>query len=114
MIDHGARLHRTGRAPRARHLSCAIGDIGVLGCDAPSTQPRQFDRLATFFSDELAMGRLPGAVVLISAAREAGSFLGALASRDVATAHADDSRIRSLAIHSMTKPITSLAAHAAG
>jgi CubicO group peptidase (beta-lactamase class C family) len=75
---------------------------------AQAPAPDRLERITEFFNNEVATGRLPGAVVLI---RQHGKpvYLKCFGVRDVATnvAMTPDTIF---ALHSMTKPITSVAA----
>ena len=76
--------------------------------DARAPSPDRLERITEFFNNEVATGRLPGAVVLI---QQHGKpvYLKCFGVRDVATnvAMTPDTIF---AQHSMTKPITSVAA----
>src|ERR1700730_3370210 len=78
----------------------------AAAAQAPS--PDRLERITEFFNNEIATGKLPGAVVLI---QQHGKpvYLKCFGVRDVATnvAMTPDTIF---ALHSMTKPITSLAA----
>ena len=76
------------------------------GAAAPS--PARLERLSEFFDNEVATGKLPGAIVLI---RQHGRpvYFKCFGVRDVATKQ-PMTPDTIFAIHSMTKPITSLAA----
>jgi CubicO group peptidase (beta-lactamase class C family) len=78
----------------------------AAGAQAPS--PERLERITEFFNNEVATGKLPGAVVLI---QQHGKpvYLKCFGVRDVATnvAMTPDTIF---ALHSMTKPITSVAA----
>jgi len=79
---------------------------GEPGAAAPS--PARLQRLSEFFDNEVATGKLPGAVVLI---RQHGRpvYFECFGVRDVATKQ-PMTPDTIFALHSMTKPITSLAA----
>jgi CubicO group peptidase (beta-lactamase class C family) len=87
---------------------CA-GMVGV-GCaaDIPAPSPEKLERITAFFDNEVATGKLPGAVILV---QQHGRplYLKSFGKRDVRTgvAMTPDTIF---ALHSMTKPITSLAA----
>ena len=68
----------------------------------------KFARLSEFFENEVATGKLPGAVVLIQQ-RGLPAYLRSFGVRDVTT-RAPMTPDTIFALHSMTKPITSLAA----
>jgi CubicO group peptidase (beta-lactamase class C family) len=76
--------------------------------DARAPSPDRLERITEFFNNEVATGKLPGAVVLI---QQHGKpvYLKCFGVRDVATnvAMTPDTIF---ALHSMTKPITSVAA----
>ena len=76
------------------------------GAAAPS--PARLQRLSDFFDNEVATGKLPGAIVLI---QQHGRpvYFKCFGVRDVATKQAMTPDTI-FALHSMTKPITSLAA----
>src|SRR4051794_6049654 len=76
--------------------------------DRPAPSPNKLDRIAEFFNREIATGKLPGAVVLIQQHGEP-VYLKCFGVRDVAT-NAPMTPDTIFALHSMTKPITSLAA----
>lgn len=75
---------------------------------APAPSPAKLERLSQFFENEVTTGKLPGAVVLI---QQHGRpvYLKSFGVRDVAT-KLPMTPDTIFAIHSMTKPITSLAA----
>jgi CubicO group peptidase (beta-lactamase class C family) len=102
-------------SPRMRWLSAAVlalaiplwgSDAFATGVSAPSAAG--LDRITSFLNDEVAAGRIPGAVVLI---RQHGEpvYLKCFGVRDVATKRAMTPDTL-FALHSMTKPITSVAA----
>lgn len=76
--------------------------------DAPAPSPDGLDRITEFFNNEVASGKLPGAVVLI---QQHGKpvYIKCFGVQDVAT-RAPMTPDTIFALHSMTKPITSLAA----
>jgi CubicO group peptidase (beta-lactamase class C family) len=76
--------------------------------DAQPPAPDRLERITEFFNNEIATGRLPGAVVLI---QQHGKpvYLKCFGVRDVAT-NAPMTPDTIFALHSMTKPITSVAA----
>ena len=73
-----------------------------------SPSPDKLERITEFFNNEVTTGKLPGAVILI---QQHGRpvYLKCFGVRDVATA-APMTPDTIFALHSMTKPITSLAA----
>ena len=76
--------------------------------EAPAPSANGLDRISEFFDNEVATGKLPGAVVLI---QQHGKpvYLKCFGVQDVAT-NAPMTSDTIFAIHSMTKPITSVAA----
>src|SRR4051812_6843982 len=86
--------------------SRAIEPGQAAGARAPSAD--QLERITEFFNNEIATGKLPGAVVLIQQHGER-VYLKCFGVRDVAT-NAPMTPDTIFALHSMTKPITSLAA----
>src|SRR4051812_22364302 len=82
------------------------GQGPAAAAQAPS--PDRLERITEFFDNEIATGKLPGAVVLI---QQHGKpvYLKCFGVRDVAT-KLPMTPDTLFAIHSMTKPITSLAA----
>ncbi len=103
------------RASYARSMTIAAISAAIWAgigtshaADAPAPSPDQLDRITRFFDNEVASGKLPGAVVLI---RQHGKpvYLKCFGVQDVAT-KAPMTSDTIFALHSMTKPITSLAA----
>src|SRR6516165_5009550 len=87
---------------------CANGSRIAGAADAPAPAPEKLKLISAFFGNEIATGRLPGAVILI---QQHGRpiYLKCFGVRDVTTKlPATPDTI--FALHSMTKPITSLAA----
>src|SRR5215475_12269396 len=85
---------------------CALGSGSARATDAPA--PEKLQLMTDFFDNEVATGKLPGAVILI---QQHGRpvYLKSFGVRDVTTKlPATPDTI--FALHSMTKPITSLAA----
>jgi CubicO group peptidase (beta-lactamase class C family) len=74
----------------------------------PAPSPDKLDRITQFFDQEVATGRLPGAVVLIQQHGQV-IYQKCFGVRDVKTG-APMTPDTIFALHSMTKPITSLAA----
>jgi CubicO group peptidase (beta-lactamase class C family) len=74
----------------------------------PSPSPDKLARITEFFTNEVATGKLPGAVVLI---QQHGKpvYLKCFGVQDVATG-APMTPETIFALHTMTKPITSVAA----
>jgi len=102
-------------SPGMRWLSAAVLALAIplWGSDAfatgvPAPSAAGLDRITSFFDNEVAAGRIPGAVVLI---RQHGEpvYLKCFGLRDVATKRAMTPDTL-FALHSMTKPITSVAA----
>jgi CubicO group peptidase (beta-lactamase class C family) len=103
------------RASYARSMAVAAVSAAVWAtagtsraADAPAPSPDKLDRITEFFNNEIASGKLPGAVVLI---QQHGKpvYLKCFGVQDVAT-KAPMTPDTIFALHSMTKPITSLAA----
>jgi CubicO group peptidase (beta-lactamase class C family) len=86
---------------------CAVIATGGAA-ETPAPSPDKLERITTFFDNEIASGKLPGAVVLIQQHGKPvyQKFFGV---QDVAT-KAPMTSDTIFALHSMTKPITSLAA----
>ena len=86
---------------------CAVVATGCAA-ETPAPSPDKLDRITKFFDNEIASGKLPGAVVLIQQHGKPvyQKFFGV---QDVATKTPMTSDTI-FALHSMTKPITSLAA----
>jgi CubicO group peptidase (beta-lactamase class C family) len=84
----------------------AAGQGRAAAAQAPS--PERLERITEFFNNEVATGKLPGAVVLI---QQHGKpvYLKCFGVRDVAT-NLPMTPDTIFALHSMTKPITSVAA----
>src|SRR3954468_126887 len=100
-----------GRIPIAAAVLTAIctgwaGATQAAEISVPS--PEKLERITEFFDNEVATGKLPGAVVLI---QQHGRpvYLKYFGVRDVAT-NAPMTSDTIFALHSMTKPITSVAA----
>jgi CubicO group peptidase (beta-lactamase class C family) len=102
-------------SPVVRRLSAAVLALAMplwgshafaTGMPAPSAAG--LDRITSFFDNEVATGRIPGAVVLIKQHSEP-VYLKCFGVRDVATKRAMTPDTL-FALHSMTKPITSVAA----
>ena len=76
--------------------------------DNPAPSPNKLERITEFFNNEVATGKLPGAVVLI---QQHGRpvYLKCFGVQDVAT-KTPMTADTIFALHSMTKPITSVAA----
>jgi CubicO group peptidase (beta-lactamase class C family) len=84
----------------------AAGQDRAAAAQAPA--PDRLERITEFFNNEIATGKLPGAVVLI---QQHGQpvYLQCFGVRDVAT-NLPMTPDTMFALHSMTKPITSVAA----
>jgi CubicO group peptidase (beta-lactamase class C family) len=82
------------------------GSIHASGIPAPA--PDKLERITAFFDNEVTSGRLPGAIVLI---QQHGKpvYLKCFGLRDVRT-RAPMTPDTIFSVHSMTKPITSVAA----
>ncbi|MCA6114568.1 beta-lactamase family protein [Bradyrhizobium sp. WSM 1738] len=108
-------LHRTARW-RAGELFAAALSFSIWTNTAaanqaeniPAPSPHKLERITEFFNNEVATGKLPGAVVLI---QQHGKpvYLKCFGVQDVAT-KAPMTPDTIFALHSMTKPITSVAA----
>ena len=103
-------------APSTRRIACVVALVthcangsGTTGAaDAPAPAPEKLQLITEFFDNEIATGKLPGAVVLI---QQHGRlfYLKCFGVRDV-TNKLLMTPDTMFALHSMTKPITSLAA----
>jgi CubicO group peptidase (beta-lactamase class C family) len=89
-------------------MYCASGSATAGAADAPAPAPEQLRRITEFFDNEVATGKLPGAVILI---QQHGRpvYLKCFGVRDVTT-KLPMTPDTIFALHSMTKPITSMAA----
>ena len=89
-------------------LALCAGSGTAGAADAPAPAPEKLQLITSFFDNEIATGKLPGAVVLI---QQHGRpvYLKCFGVRDVAT-KLPMTPDTIFALHSMTKPITSLAA----
>lgn len=89
-------------------VHCANGSQAASVADMPAPNPEKLRLLTQYFDNEVATGRLPGAIVLI---QQHGRpvYLKCFGVRDVATKR-PMTPDTIFALHSMTKPITSLAA----
>ncbi|HVV42688.1 MAG TPA: serine hydrolase domain-containing protein [Nitrobacter sp.] len=81
---------------------------GAAAADPPAPSAAGLARISAFFGNEVAAGRIPGAVVLVQQHGEP-VYLKCFGVRDVATKRAMTPDTV-FALHSMTKPITSVAA----
>ena len=81
---------------------------GMVGAACAEDVPAKLERITAYFDNEIATGKLPGAVVLI---QQHGRplYLKSFGVRDVRTGMAMTPDTI-FALHSMTKPITSVAA----
>ena len=86
----------------------ANGGAAAGAADASAPIPEKLQLLTEFFDSEVVAGRLPGAVILIQQ-HGLPVYLKCLGVRDVAT-KLPMTPDTIFALHSMTKPITSLAA----
>jgi CubicO group peptidase (beta-lactamase class C family) len=99
-----------GRLASAALSAGLWAGMAGAGCaaDTPAPSPEKLERITAFFDNEVATGKLPGAVILV---QQHGRplYLKSFGKRDVTTgvAMTPDTIF---ALHSMTKPITSLAA----
>jgi CubicO group peptidase (beta-lactamase class C family) len=87
---------------------CALGSGSACAADAPAPAPEKLQLITEFFHNEVATGKVPGAVILI---QQHGRpvYLKCFGVRDVTT-KLPMTPDTIFALHSMTKPITSLAA----
>jgi len=99
-------------AGRIAAVVCALAIQTTIGAaqaiDAPAPSARKLERITEFFNNEIATGKLPGAVVLI---QQHGKpvYLKCFGVQAVET-KAPMTSDTIFALHSMTKPITSVAA----
>ena len=115
MGTHAHKAFRCVAASRAGRIAIATvsvailtGAIGADAADAPAPSAAKLERITEFFNNEVATGKLPGAVVLI---QQHGRpvYLKSFGVQDVETKIPMTSDTI-FALHSMTKPITSVAA----
>jgi CubicO group peptidase (beta-lactamase class C family) len=114
--DAAFAQEKSGLAVVARHARVLLAVAAIAIWTAAAEQraaaqaasPKRLERITEFFNNEVASGRLPGAVVLI---QQHGKpvYLKSFGVRDVAT-NAPMTPDTIFALHSMTKPITSVAA----
>jgi CubicO group peptidase (beta-lactamase class C family) len=115
MAMFGHKKFGLAAAPAPARLMLALASImiwtqaagqGPTAAQAPS--PDRLERITEFFNNEIATGKLPGAVVLI---QQHGKpvYLKCFGVRDVAT-NLPMTPDTIFALHSMTKPVTSVAA----
>jgi CubicO group peptidase (beta-lactamase class C family) len=115
----GTQTHRALRciaASRAGRIAVATFSVAIWirtieashAADAPAPSAAKLERVTEFFNNEVATGKLPGAVVLI---QQHGRpvYLKCFGVQDVETRIPMTSDTI-FALHSMTKPITSVAA----
>jgi CubicO group peptidase (beta-lactamase class C family) len=99
-----------GRLPAvALSLAICTGTaVASQATNAPAPLPDKLERITEFFNNEVATGKLPGAVVLV---QQHGKpvYLKYFGVQDIAT-KVPMSSDTLFALHSMTKPITSVAA----
>src|SRR5262245_28276098 len=95
-----------GMAIYAALSTCAVGRDRTSGIPAPA--PNKLQRITDFFANEVSTGKLPGAVILI---QQHGRplYLKSFGVQDVQTG-TPMSPDTIFAVHSMTKPLTSVAA----
>lgn len=104
------------RSTRLRAVGCFVAALALLLWTAaasatttsPAPSPRKLERITEFFENEVTSGRLPGAVVLI---QQHGKpvYLKCFGVQDVVS-RVPMTPDTIFALHSMTKPITSVAA----
>lgn len=103
-------MNRLGVLLAGLAISAALstGAAGQNRADAPAPAPEKLEAITAFFNNEVATGKLPGAVILV---QQHGRplYLKAFGVQDVTTG-TPMSPDTIFAIHSMTKPLTSLAA----
>jgi len=105
----GRAVMRIGQSMLASAwLSIAPAAAADCMADAPSPPAHRFAPINAFFDHEVATGKLPGAVILIQQ-RGKPPYLQCFGVRDV-TRHSPMTADTIFALHSMTKPITSVAA----
>ena len=116
----GMQTHKAFRciARIASRTNCGLQPVSVAiwtrtieashAADAPAPSAAKLERITEFFNNEVATGKLPGAVVLI---QQHGRpvYLKCFGVQDVETKIPMTSDTI-FALHSMTKPITSVAA----
>ena len=108
-------LHCTARARAGRFFAGALSlaiwissAAASQAADAPAPSAAKLERITEFFNNEVTIGKLPGAVVLI---QQHGKpvYLKCFGVQDVTT-KIPMTPDTIFALHSMTKPITSVAA----
>jgi len=118
-LSMGTQTHRALRciaASRAGRIAVATFSVAIWirtieashAADAPAPSAAKLERITEFFNNEVATGKLPGAVVLI---QQHGRpvYLKSFGVQDVET-KIPMTPDTIFALHSMTKPITSVAA----
>src|SRR5947199_3249316 len=116
METHTHKAVRCIAASRAGRIVIAAVSVAIWtktigashAADAPAPSAAKLERITEFFDNEIATGKLPGAVVLI---QQHGKpiYLKSFGVRDVAS-NAAMTPDTIFALHSLTKPITSVAA----
>jgi len=116
MGTHTHKALRCIAASRAGRIAIAAVSVAIWtktigtshAADVPAPSAAKLERITEFFNNEVATGKLPGAVVLI---QQHGKpvYLKCFGVRDVETKLPMTSDTI-FALHSMTKPITSVAA----
>ena len=116
MGTHNNKVLRCLAASRAGRIAVAAASVAIwteaIGAsfadDAPAPSAARLERISEFFNNEVATGKLPGAVVLI---QQHGRpvYLKCFGVQDIETKIPMTSDTI-FALHSMTKPITSVAA----
>ncbi|MCK1514941.1 serine hydrolase [Bradyrhizobium sp. 190] len=108
-------LHRTAGSRAARLFTAALSlaiwtttAVANQTANIPAPSPHKLERITEFFNNEVATGKLPGAVILI---QQHGKpvYLKCFGVQDVET-KTPMTPDTIFALHSMTKPITSVAA----
>jgi CubicO group peptidase (beta-lactamase class C family) len=101
-------IGRPTRAIVALALAMLFTEMNASAAEAPAPTQAGLGRITAFFDNEVVGGKIPGAVVLIQQHGQT-VYMKTLGVRDVATKHPMTSDTL-FALHSMTKPITSVAA----
>lgn len=92
----------------ALSVTAAIAAVRATAAERPAPSQARFARITAYFNNEVATGKIPGAVVLIQRYGQP-VYLKSFGVRDVAT-KLPMTLDTLFALHSMTKPITSVAA----
>jgi CubicO group peptidase (beta-lactamase class C family) len=116
MTSYAHRKLRSVAGPGSRLIMSAAFSLAIWtaaidtsrAADARPPSPSKLARITEFFDNEIATGKLPGAVVLIQQHNKP-IYLKSFGVRDVAS-NAAMTPDTIFALHSMTKPITSVAA----